>query len=118
MAVIESTTLIDRTAEEVFDYCADLRNELEWNPGGQSMEKLTPGPIGVGTRYLAKWKQGPHVQVECTRFDPPREWTYGNGGPVAVTFTARLTPEAGGTRLRVAFDARPQGWFRLAFPVF
>jgi hypothetical protein len=56
--------------------------------------------------------------VECTRFDRPREWVYVNGGPVAVTFTARLTPEGEGTRLTVTFDARPHGWFRLVFPIF
>jgi carbon monoxide dehydrogenase subunit G len=118
MAVIHNTTLIERAPEEVFDYLVDLRNELEWNPGVESMEKLTAGPLGVGTKYLAKWKQSRLLEVECTRFARPREWVYVNGGPVAVTFTARLTPEGEGTRLTATFDARPNGWFRLVFPVF
>jgi len=96
MAVIQNTTLIERGPEEVFDYLVDLRNELEWNPGVESMEKLTDGPLGVGTKYLAKWKQSRLLEVECTRFDRPREWVYVNGGPVAVTFTAHLTPEGEG----------------------
>lgn len=44
---------IDRSPEDVFDYLVDLRHELEWNPDTQSMEKITEGSIGVGTKYLA-----------------------------------------------------------------
>jgi hypothetical protein len=40
----------------VFDYCSDNRNELEWNPSAISIEKLTDGPVGLGTKYLARWK--------------------------------------------------------------
>jgi hypothetical protein len=53
MAVIQNTTLIERAPDEVFDYLVDLRNELEWNPRVESMEKLTNDPLGVGTTYLA-----------------------------------------------------------------
>jgi len=118
MAVIESSTLIKRSPEDVFDYLVDLRNELEWNPGVVSMEKLTDGPIGVGTRYLAKWKQSQRIEVECVAFDRPHRWAYTNGGPVSVTFTVTLTPYQTGTRLVARFDARPRGWMRLVFPVF
>lgn len=118
MTVIENSVYIERGPEEVFDYLVDLRHELEWNPGTQSMEKLTEGPIGVGTRYLAKWKQSKHIEVECVEFDRPRRWSYVNGGPVAVRLTVALIPEGAGTRLHSTFDAQPHGWFRLAFPIF
>src|SRR6185436_110761 len=86
MAVIENRVQIDRVVEEVFDYLVDLRNELEWNPDTQSMEKLTDGPIGVGTIFLAKWKQSQLIKVECIRFERPYRWAYANGGPLAVVF--------------------------------
>ena len=118
MAVIESSTVIERDIEDVFDYLVDLRSELEWNPGVESMAKLTDGPVGIGTRYLAKWKQSKRIEVECVAFDRPRSWTYTNGGPVSVTFAVNLAPDPAGTRLVARFDARPHGWMRLAFPVF
>jgi hypothetical protein len=118
MATIESTALIHRPQVEVFDYLVDLRNELLWNPDVQSMEALTPGPVRVGSRYLAKWKQSGTIEVECIRFDRPNGWTYLNGGPVAVTLDVRLSPDAGATRLVSRFDARPKGLFRLVFPIF
>jgi uncharacterized protein YndB with AHSA1/START domain len=118
MAVIENTVLIERTPEDVFDYLVDLRNELEWNPGVESMRLLTEGPVGIGTRYLAKWKQSGHIEVECIEFAPPLRWAYHNGGPVSITLTVNLERHGAGTRMATTFDAQPHGWMRLVFPVF
>ena len=72
MAVLENAVEIARSPLEVFDYCSDLSNEREWSPGSMnSVEKLTDGPVGVGTRYLAEWQQGGPNTVEYTRFEPP-----------------------------------------------
>lgn len=119
MTVIENETLVACTPEELFDYCVDLRNELEWNPTAMAMEKVTDGPIGVGTRYSARWKGAPSaIEVTCLEFERPRRWVHDNGGPIAVTFTGTVEPAEGGSRLRVQFDARPRGWFRVLFPAF
>ena len=91
-AFIENTIEIARTPEAVFDYLADQGNEIHWNPDCVSMQKLTPGPVGVGTRFRAKWKQSPFIETECTRFDG-LGWQYTNGGPIAsftVTLEARM----------------------------
>lgn len=50
MSVISNSVVIRCTAEEAFDYLSDLRNELEWNPGMDTIEKLTDGPVGLGTK--------------------------------------------------------------------
>ena len=118
MAVIHSTVVVDRSKEDVFDFLSDMRNEMKWNPGVQSMEKLSDGPIGLGTKYLAKWKQSKEIEVECVAFERPDSWSYHNGGPVEVMFTARLTAEGERTRVEVDFDAKPHGLFVLIFPVF
>jgi hypothetical protein len=55
-AVAYSTEMvIHRPAQDVFDYCSDLRSELQWNPKVKYVQKLTEGPVGVGTRYRAQW---------------------------------------------------------------
>ncbi len=117
MAVIENSVRIDRVPDEVFDYLVDLCNELEWNPDVQSMEKLTDGPIGVGTKFLAKWKQSKLIEVECTRFERPYRWAYSNGGPLSVVFDVTITPEGTGCLLASRFDVRPHGLLTLFFPV-
>ena len=117
MAVIENSVQIDRSPEDVFDYLVDLRNELEWNPGVESMEKLTDGAIGVGTEYLARWNQSSLIEVECVRFERPYRWAYTNGGPISVTFEVTLTPQGTGTLLASHFEAHPHGLMKLFFPV-
>lgn len=118
MTVIRSTTLIGRPIEEVFDFAVDTRNEFKWNPKVRAMTKVTDGPIGLGTRMTAKWTISGHIELECTEYDRPYRWAWTNGGPIAVTVTVTLSEEAGGTRLRTAFDARAHGPARLFFPVF
>ena len=118
MTVIHSSTSIRCTPEQAFDYLSDMRNEPAWNPAAESVEKLTDGPVGIGTRFRAKWKGGPPVEVTMVRYDRPFTWEMHNGGPLEVAFKARLEAVTDGTRLTVDFDARPHGWFRLVFPLF
>jgi hypothetical protein len=118
MTLIRNTTLINRPIEEVFDFAVDSRNELEWNPKVRAMTKLTDGPIGLGTRMAAKWTMSGHLELVCTEYERPYRWAWVNGGPIAVTLSVTLSEEAGGTRLRAAFDARAHGLARLFFPVF
>jgi uncharacterized protein YndB with AHSA1/START domain len=118
MTTITSSTKIARSVEEVFDFAVDLRNELEWNPKVERMEKVTDGPIRVGTTMRGKWTMSRELTLECTRFERPVRWTWINGGPVSVTLTIELTEVDGGTRLDSSFDAHPHGLFRVLFPVF
>jgi hypothetical protein len=119
VTTILSSTVIRCTPEEAFDYLVDVRSELEWNPGVETVVKLTDGPVGRGTRFAVKWRSAPQpVEVEVVDFDRPRGWVSHNGGPLEVTLTIRLDEVPDGTLLRAAFDARPHGWLRLVFPVF
>lgn len=118
-AIIENTVEIARSPEAVFDYLADQGNEIHWNPDCLSMQKITEGPVGVGTRFRAKWKQGPVVETECSRFERPRMWRYENGGQISVALTVTLVPTpSGGTLMTSHGEWTPHGWFRLVFPVF
>jgi carbon monoxide dehydrogenase subunit G len=119
LTVISNSVEIRCTPAEAFDYLSDHRNELEWNPGIESIGKLTDGPVGLGTKYLAKWKSAPKaVEVETIAYDRPHGWSVHNSGPVEVTVTIRLQPTAAGTRLSSDFEAEPHGFFRLIFPLF
>jgi hypothetical protein len=118
MAVIRNSAILRCSPEEAFDYLADPRGELEWNPKCETMEKLTPGPVGLGTKYRAKWKSSPYVEYETVAFERPSRWTMHNGGPVEVLLTCQLEPVPQGTRLDVAFTPTPHGWFRLLYPIF
>jgi uncharacterized protein YndB with AHSA1/START domain len=118
-AVITNSIEIERSPESVFDYLSDMANEPSWNPDCVSVEQLTEGPVDVGTRFRAKWKQSPFVEAECTEHERPRHWRYMNGGPISVDLAITLEPSgADGTRMTAHGVWTPHGWFRLIFPIF
>lgn len=117
-ATVENSVDIDRPPEVVFDYASDMRHELDWNPDVESMSKITDGPIGVGTKFQAKWKQSEPLVVECVRFDRPNRLTLENGGSIEAHVDISLTPNGTGTHFVSRFRARPHGAARLFFPLF
>lgn len=40
---VEAEVDVERSPEDVFDYCSDLRHEPEWNPMMKRIVKLTDG---------------------------------------------------------------------------
>jgi len=117
MAIINNHVQIDRPPEVVFDYLSDMNHEREWNPGLEFVEKLTDGPIGVGTRFLAKWKESEQIEVEYTCFDRPHAWSYVNGGKIAAVLDASITQQERGSLLTIRFEAHPKGLTKLIFPL-
>lgn len=62
MTVIRSSTVMQCTPGQAFDYLSDMRNELEWNPAAQLVEKLTIGPIGSGPSSGRSGKGDRHLR--------------------------------------------------------
>ena len=118
MTVIKNRVQIQKPIEQVFDFTSDMRNELKWNPDVVSMVKITEGPVGLGTRYQAKWRTSPLVMTECTQFERPSSFAYHNGGPIEVDLTISLTQTTTGTLLTSQFDAKAHGFLRVIFPIF
>jgi hypothetical protein len=119
MPIIENSTLVRAPRDVVFDALSDLRGELAWNPKVEIMEKITDGPVGLGTQFRAKWKLSQVLTAECVRFDRPNGWTYVNGGPIEVRLDADLADAPGGTVVRARFEPHPRGSLaHLMYPFF
>ena len=95
---VENSIGIAAPAEKVFDYVTDVRREREWNPQLRQAEKLTPGPIGAGTRYRVRFGRGVGTAIiEDTAFDRPRSWSaVSTSRRLDVRFQGRVTPVPGG----------------------
>jgi hypothetical protein len=52
MAKYETTFYVPRPLEATFAFISDFRNAVKWDPRTYAVEKVTPGPIGAGTRFL------------------------------------------------------------------
>ena len=107
------------TAEQAFEFLSDLRYELAWNPGFcQSVHKVTDGPVGVGTRYRAKWKGSPELDIEYQEFDRPHTWRAHAGGSIETRFHATVEAHPEGARVVTELEMIPRGFFKLLFPIF
>ncbi|HSJ83142.1 MAG TPA: SRPBCC family protein [Acidimicrobiia bacterium] len=110
--------VIDRSPVEVFDFCSDLRNEQVWNPTLEYVEKLTRGPVGMGTRYAAKWSNSGRIVVEVVGFNAPLMWeTRSRAGGLMVTVQGRLSDLAPGTRYQTTVEVEARGAARLYAPL-
>ena len=110
--------LIGRSPEEVFDFCSDLRNEMVWNPKARSVEKLTEGPVGVGTRFLARWSNAGPTVVEIVRFDRPHQWeSHSITRGLEVWMTGAVEEDPMGAWYRARLQLRPHGIAALYAPL-
>jgi hypothetical protein len=117
--VVESSIDIAASAQAVFDYVTDVRREPEWNRQLLAVEKLTPGPIGVGTRYRVRFGRGVGAAIiENTAFDRPRRWSaVSTSRRLDVDFHGRTVDTAGGCRLSARTELHPRGALRVLAPV-
>jgi hypothetical protein len=74
----------------------------------RDVQKLTPGPIGVGTRYRVRFGRGiGTATIDNTAFDLPRYWS-------AVSRPRRLDVRAEGSVVETAPGSSTVGSHRIA----
>jgi uncharacterized membrane protein len=115
-----NTITIDRPASAVFAYLADLENLPRWNYAISETRKLSPGPTGVGARYVqVRTLPRPSEEtLEVTEFEPDRRLTVRGGfGPLSGEATYVLEPAGTATSLTNAMDLDASGALRLVAPL-
>lgn len=112
---------LDLSPEKAFDYLADFSTTAEWDPGVVAAERLTPGPIGVGTRFrvvVSFLGRTLEFEYEITEYERPRRLVL-RGTSESVIATDEIGFLARGSGTRVSYEARLEltGLLRLADPV-
>jgi hypothetical protein len=117
-AVIEAQADIQRSAEDVFDYCSDHTHEPEWNIKMTGVEQLTEGPIGLGTHYRMEFASAPSVISQCVRFERPSVWELvGRSTVMTSGWRGRVLPRGDGARLLLRMEIQLHGLLGLATPL-
>jgi uncharacterized protein YndB with AHSA1/START domain len=102
--MIEFTNTIDvaRDASDVFTYLANLEHIPEWNPAIERSEKLTPGPIGVGTQFR-EFRSDPVRSIDqltVAELEPDRRLVVtGRLGPFDARLSYVVLPARSSTRV-------------------
>lgn len=119
----ELSLIIQRCPNDVFRFLRD-KDKYPQEPGSPVLvlEQITPGPVGVGTRYREVVRMFPFIRGQflslITRYEPGRYLEEDFEGAGMVGHLAyRFLPEAGGTRLIQCETIRTQGLMRLFEPI-
>lgn len=78
MATFSMSEHVTAPREVVFDVAADFHNAADNIQGIESLEVLTDGPIGVGTRFRetrVMMGKSATEEMEISVFDPPHSYT-------------------------------------------
>ena len=119
-ARIEGEIVIGRPVDVVFDYVADQSDEPRYNPQMVRAEKITPGPVGKGTRFrsaVASMARTAEMLIECTGHDRPMLLATTTMAQADISYTLKFEPVPAGTRMRWSGQVRPRGALRLPSPV-
>jgi Polyketide cyclase / dehydrase and lipid transport len=115
---VQNEIEIARSPETVFDYLTDITREVEWNPRTKRVEKLTPGPVGVGSRFGAEWIKGNPMVIEYTALERPIGWTSrARSRLLDVKGEGRVSATDRGSRVVIRTEIRPKGILALLRPL-
>lgn len=114
MIVVETAIDIARPSADVFDLVADQTNAPRWQRGLVEVERVTPGPIGVGTEHVfvrrfagrrlsSRNRYTHYVPGRYVAFEFPDGWARGRAsylveavGPTLTRLWSRVELDVGG----------------------
>ncbi|NJN47648.1 MAG: SDR family NAD(P)-dependent oxidoreductase [Candidatus Competibacteraceae bacterium] len=114
MIRLQETIEVPRPIAEAFSYTSNFSHIAEWDPGITESIKLSPGAIGVGTRFQLTVKFGLSstlMDYVITTYDPPDCVVLeGEGGSIQAIDTIRFAATETGTRIDYTADITLKGW--------
>jgi hypothetical protein len=121
MIRIDGEIVINRPVDAVFDFVADERNEPRYNSRMLRADKLSPGPIGLGTRFRAEMRTRPRPTKMTTQFTgyerPRRVALRSHLSAMEIQGALTFDPVPEGTRMRWSWVVAPRGVVRLLTPL-
>jgi uncharacterized protein YndB with AHSA1/START domain len=121
MTHIKGEITIDAPVGRVFDIVADERNEPRYNPRIVRADKVSEGPVGPGTRFVAEPRgTGPKGAMTLTIVEyirPRRLHNVVRSSYMTVDGTLTFEDTGRGTRLSWEWDMDLVGPMRILSPV-
>ncbi|HXD11123.1 MAG TPA: SRPBCC family protein [Anaerolineales bacterium] len=118
MINLEFGTLIDRPVKDVFAFVANPNNMSKWNSAVVSLQQITPGAVGVGTKFKSVGEaMGRRIEGEMlvTAYEPDNKCGFQlQAGPMKMDLTMTFKTVGTGTKLNLNAQGNPGGIFKLA----
>ena len=121
MAGFDRSEWIDRPPEAVWSSFVDTANATAWMPDIVTLEKVTEGPVGLGTKYRETRRIGrktPTTTLEVTAFEEGRRYA-GTVDEMGVrgTYTYTFHREGDGTRVDLKAEVTSGALMKLMLPI-
>ena len=121
MIRLDKAVTISRPISEVYSFILDFENESQWADEVARTEKTSDGPIGVGStfadhvEFMGKTMK---TSYEILCIEPNSAITIRTlSGPVPFAATYSFDSSDDSTRLAIAAEIEPAGFFKLATPM-
>ncbi len=118
MITVEKEIQVNRLAEEVFDFLADVHNEERWNPNVVRIESESDGPLSVGGSFEGVYRRGGRMRFELVEAVRPSRLVFQGGGrQMTLVATLELEPAGSATCVRMNGQMEPRGPMKLLAPL-
>lgn len=121
MISVSTNIHIDRSPEEVWSFLMDPANDPLWQQNVVLAEQLSPGPVGLGSKFrkTVRWLGVRTVlETEVGEFQPPAHCSVVfTGGPISGSSSYSLEAVDGGTRFTYGLRYEMNGLLWVAEPV-
>jgi len=118
MINLDFGTLIDRPVKDVFEFVSNPNNMSKWNSAVVSLQQVTPGTVGVGTKFKSVGEAlGRRIEggMQVTAYEPDSKCGFQlQAGPMQMNLTMTFKPVGTGTKLSLNAQGNPGGIFKLA----
>jgi len=118
MINLDIGTLIDKPVNDVFTFITNPANMSKWNSAVVSLEQVTPGAVGMGTKFKSVGEMmGRRIEgeMQVVAFEPDSKYGFQmDAGPVQVNVTLTFKTVGTGTKLSLNAQGNPGGLFKLA----
>jgi len=117
-----TSVVINRPVEEVFSFATDTEKIALWAGPVTEAKQTSAGPFGVGTtstRVTQLLGRRFESDYEVTEYQPNSKCSAKTtSGPIPIEEMFSFEAAEGGTRVTVAMEGDPAGFFKLAEPIF
>lgn len=118
---MKGEVIVNQPIETVFDFVADACNEPHYNPHILRAEKISSGPIGLGSRFrneTASMGRTTEWNIEITSYERPRHLSsFLRSSAMDIQGTMTFDSLEGATRMKWFWTLKPRGIFRLFAPL-
>ena len=118
MINLDFGTLIDKPMKDVFAFVANPNNMSKWNSAIVSLEQITPGAVGVGSKFKSVGEMmGRRIEgeMQVIAYEPDTKCGFQvNAGPMQMNMNLTFKTVGTGTKISLNAQGNPAGFFKLA----